>query len=267
MTEKTETRVSDYAQFRRARNLARVLRWREDGDATPLPAGDVGGDLQLDGEAYSRAWWAELPNGLFARIEASLFIGEAPATRHGDTPADPARSIHEQVEYLICRDRANPGDEVASDYGYDTDYAPGYAPTDENVLYLCRQYDADTVTWSEEDRILRVLFHGLPTVTDTGPAPIPAHLTRLWIGVVCIGTVTRVNLDTGLAYIAQAHDWDGGNPIPIAEDGMPGEDYDPMHAGLYADPSEAVTEVVSRVPATLSRHLYSPAIRDTIETT
>ena len=260
-----ETRLSEYAQRKRALWLTHALTWRELGNG-PSPAGDVGGDAQ-EGDAFSRCWAAELPNGLFARIEMAFYVQRKDRRPMlgipSDLPEPEPLSISRQIEYMVCRDPEDAGTtEVASETEQDDPYEWfDTEPTEANAKIACESvYQADVEWPTGPERVLNVLTHGLPTVTDNGPVDVAANVTRLWIGAVCIGTVTRVHLDTGYAYIAQAHDWDGDHPIPLStEPGEPGDQYDPMHAGIYEDPSEAFTEVVTRVPAKLSRSLYEPA--------
>lgn len=261
----TTLNLTDYIELARARALIPGLTWTEDGDGTPSPAGDVGGDAQLEGASLSRAFWAELPNGLHARVEVTFFIGEAPERRHSDRPADEDKSLHQQVEYLICADRNDPGDEVNSEYTYNDDVAPDLRATDDNVLDLCQRIGVDDVAWPiYEDRVLRLLTFGLPPVTEAAVITIEEPTRRLHIGVVPIGSITTATTDAGARYLACIHDWDNGGPLPISERPAidPGPDYDPMMISVHEDWAEALRVVVTRVPPRLSRSLYSPATEE-----
>jgi hypothetical protein len=256
-----------YVEENRARTLASALTWAEDGDGTPQPAGDVGGDAQLDGAALSRAWWAELPNGLHARIEIAFFIGRAPERLQSDLPAEELTSLHQHAEYLICADRSDPGGtEVNAEYVHDDDVRPDLRPTEANVRDLCQALDTEFVAWSDEDRVLRLLALGTPPV-DKGTRVVTATSSTRWlfIGHVPIGSITDVEVpgveDLWLAY---GHDWNGGT-IPIATpSGKPGEDYEPGLIEVCNDWGHAVRVIVERVPPRLSRHIYeAPEVQNT----
>lgn len=248
--------LSDYVQLARASRLAETLRWIEDGDGTPQPAGDVGGDAQLDFASLSRAWWAELPGGLFARIEVAYYIGEAPERQHDSgSPivAEELRTLQSQIEYLICRDRNDPGGtEAASEYVTWDNVRPDLRPIDANVRDLVLELDVDVISWPvHEPRVLRLLTHALPPVTGvtrlTG-----GSMQRLHIGRVPIGSIAVAETDAGARYVACAHDWDNGGPRPqMMSDVAPGPEYDPMVIGTYQDASEALREVITRAPADL----------------
>lgn len=264
----TTLTLPDYVELNRARALAAALTWTEDGDGTPSPAGDVGGDVQLAGASLSRAFWAELPNGLHARIEVTFFIGEAPERRHSDLPADENKSLHQQVEYLICRDRNDPGGtEVNSEYTHDPDVAPELRPTNANVGLMCQRFGLHGVEWPMHgDRVLRLLTFGLPPVTEVVVTVSNEPTRRLHIGAVPIGSITAAVTDAGVRYLACIHDWDNGGPIPISERPAldPGPDYDPMVLSMHEDWAEALNVVVTRVPPLLSRHIYdTPEARTT----
>ena len=248
--------MSAYAERRRALHLTQSLRWRELGSGAS-PAGDVGGDAQ-EGDAFSRHWVADLPNGLFARIEIAFYV-----QRSDDQEDAPALVIARQTEYLVCRDPDDAGStELASETIYDQPHEWAESdPAEATAKLACESLYLHDVAWPDEpDRVLDVLSVGLPDVTDIGARRVDADVTRLWIGRVCIGTVTRVQLDTGDAYIAQVHDWENGLPVPLCSVlGEPADDYDPRHAGFFDDPAEAFTKVATEVPATLTRAVYDPA--------
>jgi hypothetical protein len=259
----TELNLSDYIELSRARALIPGLTWVEDGDGTPMPAGDVGGDAQLDGASLSRAFWAELPNGLHARIEIAFFVGEAPERRHSDLPADEDKSLHMQTEYLICSDRNDPGGtETNAEYIHDADVAPELRATSANVLFMATRLNGETVGWDvDEERVLSLLVFGLPPVTEAAVIMVEEPTRRLHIGAVPIGSITTATTDAGARYLACIHDWDNGGPTPISERPAldPGPDYDPMMISVHEDWAEALRAVVTRVPPRLSRSLYSPA--------
>jgi hypothetical protein len=254
--------LTPYIEDTRAQALVQALTWTEDGDGTPAPAGDVGGDAQLDGASLSRTFWAELPNGLFARIEIAYFIGEAPERRHSDLPADEDKSLHEQVEYLICSDRTDPGGtEINSEYTHDPDVAPDLRAIDANVHDLCTRLGVEDVTWPMHgDRLLGLLALGLPPVTEAAVIMIEEPTRRLHIGAVPIGSITTASTDAGARYLACIHDWDNDGPTPISEHPAidPGKDYDPMMISVHEDWAEALRAVITRVPPRLSRHIYQP---------
>jgi hypothetical protein len=121
-------------------------RWRQQAPYSSLPAGDIGGDVQIS-EAWEMRYLRIRPDGDWAVYSPAYYA----ATTQNDEDSEP--HIERRDEYVICTDPRDLGTtEWFSDYLFTGEPGPG---TEERARRLADEHSVTSVTWTGEEFIGR----------------------------------------------------------------------------------------------------------------